>query len=33
MLIAVSFAWLFPSLRRIDTFDEVRPEPVVAAET
>jgi MFS family permease len=25
MAIAVSFAWLFPSLRRIDTFDEVRP--------
>jgi MFS family permease len=27
MLIAISFAWLFPSLRRIDTFDEVRAEP------
>jgi MFS family permease len=25
MVIALSFAWLFPSLRRIDTFDEVRP--------
>ena len=25
MLVATSFAWLFPSLRRIDTFDEVRP--------
>jgi hypothetical protein len=25
MAIATSFAWLFPSLRRIDTFDEVRP--------
>ncbi len=25
MLIATSFAWLFPSLRRIDSFDEVRP--------
>lgn len=23
-IIAISFAWLFPSLRRIDTFDEVR---------
>jgi MFS family permease len=26
MGVAVSFAWLFPSLRRIDTFDEVRPQ-------
>ena len=26
MLVAISFAWLFPSLRRIDTFDEVRGE-------
>jgi MFS family permease len=26
LLVAISFAWLFPSLRRIDTFDEVRPE-------
>ena len=25
-LVAVSFAWLFPSLRQTDTFDEVRPE-------
>jgi MFS family permease len=25
-VVAVSFAWLFPSLRRIDTFDEVRPD-------
>jgi MFS family permease len=28
MAIAASFAWLFPSLRKIDTFDEVKPEPV-----
>jgi hypothetical protein len=29
LLVATSFAWLFPSLREIDTFDEVRPvEPV-----
>lgn len=27
MAVAISFAWLFPSLRRIDTFDEVRPTP------
>jgi len=27
MAIAVSFAWLFPSLRSIDSFEEVRPEP------
>lgn len=33
MLIAVSFAWLFPSLRRIDTFDEVRPESPAPAAT
>ena len=26
MLIAGSFAWLFPSLRRIDTFDELDPQ-------
>src|SRR4029077_8092667 len=25
LLVATSFAWLFPSLRQIDTFDEVRP--------
>jgi hypothetical protein len=25
-LVAVSFAWLFPSLRETDTFDEVRPD-------
>ena len=25
VLIAVSFAWLFPSLRRVDTFDELEP--------
>jgi MFS family permease len=32
MAIATSFAWLFPSLRRIDTFDEVRPpEPSVVS--
>ena len=32
LLIATSFAWLFPSLREIDTFDEVRPvEPATAA--
>ena len=31
MLIAISFAWLFPSLRRIDTFDEVRAEPAPVA--
>jgi hypothetical protein len=30
MLVAVSFAWLFPSLRRVDTFDDVRPESVRA---
>jgi MFS family permease len=24
MLIAISFAWLFPSLRRLDTFDDIR---------
>jgi MFS family permease len=31
LLVASSFAWLFPSLREIDTFDEVRPtEPVPA---
>ena len=24
LLVATSFAWLFPSLREIDTFDEVR---------
>ena len=30
LLVATSFAWLFPSLREIDTFDEVRPtEPAV----
>ena len=28
LLVATSFAWLFPSLRRIDTFDEVRPTRV-----
>jgi hypothetical protein len=27
MAIAVSFAWLFPSLRKIDSFEEVRAEP------
>ncbi len=32
MLIAVSFACLFPSLRRIDTFDEIRAEPAPVAE-
>jgi MFS family permease len=31
MLIAGSFAFLFPSLRKIDTFDEVRPENVARA--
>ena len=31
LLIAISFAWLFPSLRRIDTFDEVRAEPAPVA--
>jgi MFS family permease len=25
LLVATSFAWLFPSLRDVDTFDEVRP--------
>jgi len=25
LLVATSFAWLFPSLRQIDSFDEVRP--------
>ena len=30
MLIAGSFALLFPSLRRIDTFEEVRPDRVVS---
>ena len=28
-VVAVSFAWLFPSLRQTDTFDEVRPESKV----
>jgi MFS family permease len=32
LLVATSFAWLFPSLREIDTFDEVRPvEPAPVA--
>jgi len=31
LLVASSFAWLFPSLREIDSFDEVRPvEPASA---
>jgi MFS family permease len=31
LLVATSFAWLFPSLREIDSFDEVRPvEPAPA---
>jgi hypothetical protein len=31
LLIATSFAWLFPSLREIDSFDEVHPvEPAAA---
>jgi hypothetical protein len=32
MAIAGAFAVLFPSIRRIDTFDELEPEPV-GAET
>lgn len=32
MVIAISFAWLFPSLRRIDTFDEVRADPLAPAD-
>lgn len=31
MIIAVSFAAVFPSLRRIDTFEELKPEPSAAA--
>ncbi len=26
VIVATSFAWLFPSLRRVDSFDDVRPE-------
>ena len=31
MVIAASFAVVFPSIRKIDTFDELRPKPSVPA--
>lgn len=32
MFIAISFAWLFPSLRKIDTFDEIRHDRADAGD-